>query len=66
MKLVYSGAESVIVFEKEISNYYNLPFADMYNDLQSIAKETYSTDERIIITAYGETEFGIWKHFFAL
>ena len=66
MKLVYSGAESVIVFEKEISNYYNLPFADMYNDLQSIAKETYSKDERIIITAYGETEFGIWKHFFRI
>jgi len=56
----------VIIFKKEITEYYNQPFADMFNDLQSIAKETYNTDEMIVITAYGETEFGIWKHFFRI
>ena len=34
----------------------------MYNDLSAIKKDEY-TNERIVVTAYGTTNEGIWKHF---
>lgn len=62
---MYNGVEFVIIFEKEISEYYSQPFQDMFYDLKSIKKETY-TDEQIIVTAYGDTDEGIWRHFFRI
>lgn len=62
---MYNGAEFVIIFKKEITEYYSQPFEDMFYDLKSIKKETY-TDEQIIVTAYGDTDKGIWRHFFKI
>lgn len=63
MKYTYNGIESVIIYNKDITDYYTQPFADMYNDLSAIKKDEY-TNERIVVTAYGTTDEGIWKHFF--
>lgn len=54
----------MIIFEKEISDYYNQPLEDMYNDLRSIKKDKYLPGEKIIITAYKKTDKHIWKHFY--
>lgn len=62
-KYMYNGVEFVIIFKKEISEYYLQPFADMYNDLKSIKKTEY-TNEEILITSFGWTNEYIWKHFF--
>lgn len=56
----------MIVFEKEMSDYYNQPFQDMYNDLLSIKKEEYQYDDKIIITANKKTDKSIWKHFYKI
>jgi len=65
MKLVCNGAEFVIIFKKEISDYYLQPFADMYNDLKKIHKTEYKNEE-IVITAFGWTNENIWSHFFRI
>jgi MoaA/NifB/PqqE/SkfB family radical SAM enzyme len=66
MKYTYNGAESVIIFEKEISEYYDQPYDAMYNDLLAIKKDEYAPDEQIIITAYKKTDKSIWKHFYEI
>lgn len=53
----------MIIFKKEISDYYAQPFVDMYNDLKKIHKTKY-TNEEIVITAFGWTNQYIWRHFF--
>jgi len=55
----------VIIFEKEITEYYDQPYDAMYNDLLAIKKDAY-TDEQIIITAYKKTDKSIWKHFYEI
>jgi len=55
----------VIIFEKEITEYYDQPYDAMYNDLLAIKKDVY-TDEQIIITAYKKTDKSIWKHFYEI
>ena len=52
----------MIIYNKDITDYYVQPFADMYYDLSAIKKDEY-TNERIVVTAYGTTDEGIWKHF---
>lgn len=56
----------MIIFEKEISEYYNQSFEDMFYDLKSNKKQEYAPNEKIIITAYGNTDEGIWRHFFRI
>ena len=63
MKYTHNGADCVIIYNKDITDYYSQPFADMYNDLSAIKKDEY-TVERIVVTAYGTTDEGIWRHFF--
>lgn len=65
MRYIYNGAEYVIIFEKEISDYYSQPYDAMYNDLINIKKNVY-TDEQIVITAYKKTDKSIWKHFYEI
>ena len=62
---MFSGVDFVIIFEKEISEYYTQPFEDMYRDLVSIKKDHY-TNEQIIITSFGWTNKNIWRHFFRI
>jgi len=66
MKYTYNGAESVIIFEKEISEYYDQPYDAMYNDLLAIKKDEYAADEQIVITAYYPTDDAIWKHLYGI
>jgi len=61
-KYTHNGVDFVIIYNKDITDYYIQPFADMYNDLSAIKKDVY-TDEQIVVTAYGTTDEGIWKHF---
>ena len=61
-KYTHNGVDFVIIYNKDITDYYVQPFADMYNDLSAIKKDEY-TIERIVVTAYGTTDEGIWKHF---
>jgi len=56
----------VIIFKKEITEYYSQPFKDMFYDLKSIQKTEYAPNEQIIVTAYGNTDQGIWRHFFRI
>jgi len=56
----------VIIFEKEISDYYNQPFEDMYKDLLSIKKDEYHINDKIVITAYKKTDKSLWKHFYKI
>jgi len=65
MKYTYNGAESVIIFEKEISEYYDQPYDAMYNDLLAVKKDVY-VDEQIIITAYCPTDEAIWQHLYSI
>ena len=65
MKYISSGVDFVIIFEKEISEYYTQPFEDMYRDLVQIKKDHYS-DEQIVITSFGWTNKNIWRHFFRI
>ena len=66
MKYTYNGAESVIIFEKEISEYYDQPYDAMYNDLLAIKKNEYAPDEQIVFTAYYPTDDAIWKHLYGI
>ena len=43
----------MIIFKKEITEYYSQPFEDMFYDLKSIQKTEYAPNEQIIVTAYG-------------
>ena len=61
-KYTHNGVDFVIIYNKEISEYYTQPYADMYNDLVAIKRDEY-THERIVVTAYGPTDNGIWQHF---
>lgn len=56
----------MIIFEKEISEYYDQPYDAMYNDLLSIKKDEYAPDEQIVITAYCPTDEAIWKHLYSI
>ena len=56
----------MIIFEKEISEYYDQPYDAMYNDLLAIKKDEYAPDEQIVITAYYPTDDAIWKHFYSI
>jgi len=56
----------VIIFKKEISEYYDQPYEAMYNDLLAIKKDEYAADEQIVITAYKKTDKSIWKHFYEI
>jgi MoaA/NifB/PqqE/SkfB family radical SAM enzyme len=56
----------VIIFEKEISEYYDQPYDAMYNDLLAIKKDEYAVDDQIVITAYYPTDDAIWKHFYSI
>ena len=66
MKYTYNGAESVIIFEKEISEYYDQPYDAMYNDLLAIKKNEYAPDEQIVFTAYYPTDDAIWQHLYGI
>ena len=63
MRYTFNGVDFVVIYNKDITDYYSQPFADMYNDLSGVKKDEY-TVERIVVTAYGTTDEGIWKHFF--
>ena len=56
----------MIIFEKEISEYYNQPYDAMYNDLLAIKKDQYAPDEQIVFTAYYPTDNAIWKHLYGI
>jgi len=66
MKSEHNGSDYVNIFEKEISDYYNQPYEDMYYDLLAIKKDKYNNNDKIIITAYNDTDEHIWKHFFKI
>ena len=56
----------MIIFEKEISEYYDQPYDAMYNDLLAVKKDEYAPDEQIVITAYYPTDNAIWKHLYSI
>jgi len=56
----------VIIFEKEISEYYDQPYDAMYNDLLAVKKDEYAPEEQIVITAYYPTDNAIWKHLYSI
>ena len=56
----------MIIFEKEISEYYDQPYDAMYNDLLAIKKDEYAPDEQIVFTAYKKTDKSVWKHFYEI
>ena len=51
------------LFNRDISEYYTLPWDNMFYDLKSIKREVYEPGEQIIVTSFSKTDPYIWKHF---
>ena len=51
------------LLNRDISDYYTLPFSQMYYDLKALRKTDFSPDTTILVKSNGDTDQHIWKHF---
>ena len=54
------------LFNRDINEYYNLPWESMFYDLKAIKRNVYQPGTQILVKSFGKTDQHIWKHFFKI
>lgn len=54
------------LFNRDINEYYNLPWERMFYDLKAIKRNVYQPGTQVLVKSFGKTDQHIWKHFFKI